>query len=145
MGGVKGIAGMFKRKAASSPPLVAPGGAPLFGAMPMGGPSGVMGGAPSIGAGGIFSKAALGLGSAFMGGMRGGKTKVGRFSGSQIPRGTKEKISKTGAVILTETHRAKGLTGRDLRGFRRTVGLLRSVGMHPKRLHRAATKKGRAA
>ncbi len=65
----------------------------------------------------------------------GARALVGRFSGSPIPRGTKEKISRSGAIILTERHRGRGLTTRDLRGFRRTIGLLRSVGMVPKRLH----------
>jgi hypothetical protein len=59
---------------------------------------------------------------------------IGRFSRQAIPPGTKEKISRTGQIILTETHRAKGLTGRDLKGFRRTVRLIRSVGMTPKGL-----------
>lgn len=31
--------------------------------------------------------------------------------------------------------RARGLTGADLRGFRRTISLLKSVGMVPKKLH----------
>jgi hypothetical protein len=65
-----------------------------------------------------------------------GRGHIGRFSGQLIPRGTKERISsKTGAVILSEVHRGRGLTSHDLRGFRRTIGLLRSVGMVPKRLH----------
>jgi len=69
-----------------------------------------------------------------------GRQKVGRFSGQAIPRGTKEKISKSGAIILTEVHRAKGLSGRDLRGFNRTIGLLRRVGMVPKRLGRTGAR-----
>jgi hypothetical protein len=64
-----------------------------------------------------------------------GRGRIGRFSGQPIPRGTKERISRSGAVILSETHRARGLSGRDLRGFSRTIRLLRSVGMVPKRLH----------
>lgn len=64
-----------------------------------------------------------------------GRPHLGRFSGQPIPRGTKERFSKTGAIILTESRRGHGLTTRDLRGFRRTIGLLRSVGMVPKRLH----------
>lgn len=68
-------------------------------------------------------------------GSRTGRMHIGRFSGQPIPRGTKERISRSGAVILGEVHRARGLTGRDLRGFSRTIRLLRSVGMVPKKLH----------
>jgi hypothetical protein len=60
---------------------------------------------------------------------------IGRFSGQAIPRGTKERISRSGAIILSETHRARGLSGRDLKGFNKTIRLLRSVGMVPKKLH----------
>jgi hypothetical protein len=60
---------------------------------------------------------------------------IGRFSGNPIPRGTHERIGKGGNILLAERHRGRGLTTRDLRGFRRTIGLLRSVGMVPKRLH----------
>jgi hypothetical protein len=68
-------------------------------------------------------------------GSRTGRMHVGRFSGQAIPRGTHERIGKGGNILLAETHRGRGLTSRDLRGFRRTIGLLRSVGMVPKRLH----------
>lgn len=39
--------------------------------------------------------------------------------------------------------RAKGLSGSDLKGFRRTVSLLKSVGMVPRKLSGARTKSKR--
>lgn len=77
----------------------------------------------------------------------GRRPRIGKFSRQPIPPGTKEKFSKSGQIILTETHRAKGLSGRDLKGFRRTLRLIRSVGMHPKGLgsRRSPMRRRRAA
>ncbi len=70
------------------------------------------------------------------------RTKRGRLSGNPIPRGTKEKISRSGQIILTEARRGRGLTSRDLRSFRRVVRLVRSVGMVPKGLHGRGGRSG---
>jgi hypothetical protein len=76
---------------------------------------------------------APGLPSFLTGGMARGR-RIGRLTGQPIPPGTREKVSRTGQVILTEVRRARGLTGGDLKGFRRTIRLIRSVGMTPKGL-----------
>jgi len=77
-----------------------------------------------------------GMGFAAPVGGMGRRMKRGRLTGNPIPSGTKEKFSKSGQIILTETRRGRGLSGRDLKGFRRTIRLIRSVGMAPKGLGR---------
>jgi len=86
---------------------------------------------PAAFTGAAFQTGQFGLPLGVVGGRRG---RVGRFSGQAIPPGTKEKISRSGQIILSEVRRGRGLTARDLRGFRRTVNLIRSVGMRPKGL-----------
>lgn len=89
------------------------------------------------------------IGGAVAGGVGGAlaaRAIIGKFSKQPIPRGTREKITKNGQIVLTERRRSRGLSGRDLRGFNRTIHLLRKVGMVPRRLsHARVSHKRRAA
>lgn len=62
------------------------------------------------------------------------KTKTGRLSGAQIPRGFVERMSKSGVIYLSKIGRRRGINSRDLSTYRRVDRLLHR---YADRAHRA--------
>jgi len=103
---IGGIAGGAVGGAAPRLPSVMPGGAPL-GLPQLPGLAGIAPGQLKL-----------------PGFTQGARTKAGRLTGQQIPRGFVERMSKTGVVYLSKLGRRRGLSGRDLSNFRRVSRIL---------------------
>jgi len=69
------------------------------------------------------------------------RTPAGRAAGLLTLVGGKVFRRLKSGKLVPAHRRSRGITARELRGFRKVTNLLRRVGMHPKGLHRRAAKR----
>jgi hypothetical protein len=69
------------------------------------------------------------------------RTPAGRAAGVLTLIGGKIFRRLKSGKLVAAHRRGRGITARELRGFRKVTNLLRRVGMHPKGLHRRVAAK----